>query len=240
LDLALRSKAEIVLGSLLVMRHRTPALAGVLALAVFLPAHFRGSGVERQVGALLLAGGTVGAVAASRLMSPGPALSAAWRVAGPGYLAPAGRLVGAGLVTLPFAWAAVLLVGWGIGEAASVGRLGAAVTVFTLATMAVVMAMTPLVGSSSAAAIGLAGVWVGGLSPSVVLVTLERWPAVQRPLVLAWNVLPLNWRAFRWAARDVAVDGVLLGIWIVGGIGIAAWSAAAGARWHRPRGGSGW
>ncbi|UCD25050.1 MAG: hypothetical protein JSW51_03770, partial [Gemmatimonadota bacterium] len=57
-----------------------------------------------------------------------------------------------------------------------------------------------------------------------IVAAFERWPFVQRVLVIAWNSLPLGWRAARWFERGTHGDALLLLGWLLLGIASAAWS----------------
>jgi len=68
----LAAKAEVVFGLQLVTRHRAPRLAALLGLGVAALAAVSAPSPERTARVVLLVGGTLAAVAASRLLSPGP------------------------------------------------------------------------------------------------------------------------------------------------------------------------
>ncbi|MBI2616239.1 MAG: hypothetical protein HYW52_11315, partial [Gemmatimonadetes bacterium] len=91
----LAAKAEVVFGLQLVTRHRAPRLAALLGLGVAALAAASEPSPERVARVVLLVAGTLAAVSASRLLSPGPALAAARMVVAPWWLVPTGRLAGA-------------------------------------------------------------------------------------------------------------------------------------------------
>jgi hypothetical protein len=146
---------------------------------------------------VVLAGGTLGAVAGALPMSPGAALTAARRTAAAWWIAPVGRLVGVGAAAGPLVGLAIAAVGWGGGGL--VGSLGtaAAVVPFSLSCVALGMVLGTVVGESTAGAVGFIAVWMGVLPPSAVHDLLTGVPYLQRPMVFVWNAMPLTWRARR-------------------------------------------
>jgi len=223
----LAAKAEIVLGALLVIRHRTPRLTALLVLAVvasgFLTRGGSGSPANSPWVVFVVAGSLV-AVSASRLLAPGAALAAGYRVAASWWLVPSARLVGALFVTFPLVAGAALVLGQPVGAGFSAGELISVTGLYAATLAALVLALTPAVGASAAAAIGFMAAWFGMLPPSAVSNAFERWPIVQRALVLAWNSLPLGWRATRWLERGTHGDGFLLFGWLLVGLATAAWA----------------
>jgi hypothetical protein len=95
---------------------------------------------------------------------------------------------------------------------------------FLSAWMAVAAGAAPLIGEAAAGFLSVLLVWIGGITPSSVQQLLAGAPYLQRPVVLAWNVLPLGWRAER-ATAGGATDPLLLGAWVVAGILVAAWGS---------------
>jgi len=234
--LLLAAKAEAVLAVHLVIRHRTPRLAALLLLVVVLSTVLRSQatdGAARSLENLLLVCGTLAAVSGSRLLAPGAALSAAYRVAARWWLVPAGRLAGAMLVVLPVVGVTTIAMGPSQGRGTGVVSVLLASCVYTGAVASTVTAATPVAGSSAAAALGLLLAWLGGLRPSAIYLALEPVPLVQRPLVFLWNVLPLNWRAVRWIEDGVSADALLLGGWLVAGVCVAGWAMPKMYRLHR-------
>ena len=230
--IGLAAKAEVVFGAQLVMRHRSPRLAVLLCLLVIGMAVARGRAdtVAGLAETALLVAGTLGAVGGSRLLAPGAALAAARRVAAGWWVVSTGRLIGALLVTLPIVAVAVLAV----GAEASPGKVGLVAMIYAAAVVAAVIAGTPLVGASAAAGLGLVGTWLGGIGPSGVSVMFESWPAVRGPVVLLWNVLPLEWRAARWLGEPNATDCIVLLSWIVLGLILSVWTTAVRFRSEAP------
>jgi hypothetical protein len=224
--------AEVLLGVLLVWRHRGSRLialfaATLLALGLLDP----GSGVTHSPQGLLLIGGSLAAVGGPRLLAPGPALLAARRVAASWWLAPAGRLAGALLLATPILLLGAVLQTPPEGTAA-VLRLAAIALIQAAALGGVAAALAPLTGATTAGVVGLGLAWLGGVPPSGIEELLGSWPYGQRAAVLAWNVLPLGWRGARWVTAGTAGDLVLLVGWVAAGIGLAAWAVA------RPRQGA--
>ena len=220
-------KAEIVLGALLVIRHRTPRLAALLVLAVVASSFLAGGGPGgpgHSQWLVFFGAGSLAAVSASRLLAPGAALAAGYRVAASWWLVPTARLVGSLLVTLPFVAGAALLLGQPVGAGLGASELVAVTGLYSATLAALVLALTPALGASAAAAIGFVTAWFGMLPPSAVSNAFERWPIVQRALVLAWNSLPLGWRAMRWLEGGTHSDGVVLFGWLLVGIATAAWA----------------
>jgi hypothetical protein len=219
-------KAEVVLGMLLVARHRSGRLVAVFAVTLLaLGLLDPGSGVTRSLHVLLLIGGSLGAVAGSRLLAPGPALLAARRVAARWWVAPAGRLLGALVLVAP-----LLALGAAIqkppGGMVAVVRLAAIALVQAAALVGLVAGLAPLTGATTAGTLGLVAAWLGGVPPSGIGELLGSWTYARRVAVLLWNVLPLGWRAARWAAGGPVRDPALLIGWIVAGVGLGAWAAA--------------
>jgi hypothetical protein len=100
--------------------------------------------------------------------------------------------------------------------------------------MSVTLAITPVVGASSAAVLGFLTAWFGIATPSTMQALLEKWPVFQGPAVLLWNTLPLHWRAASWIRDGCGIDILVLGVWTVAGMVGAAWTVAATHRSHRP------
>lgn len=230
----LRAKAEVVLGVLLVSRHRAVRLAtGLSVLLLALALAGPDDPVPRGSMSLLVVAGSLAVIAGSRLVAPGPAVAALRAAAGPWWLAPSGRLIGALLVVGAVVWGgAVVVVVPGAGWGAAV-RAGTAAWLCAGALGALTMAAAPLTGASAAGALGLLAAWLGGIPPSGVGELLGSWPLVARPLVLCWNVLPLAWRAARWEVAGGADAALLLG-WIAAGTGLTAWVVATVHRGERP------
>jgi hypothetical protein len=233
----LATKAEVVLASQLVLRHRTPRLAGFLVLvltALWFVRSKEDATLPPDSRTVLLIAGTLAAAAGSRLAAPGGALACAYRVAGPWWMVPVGRTIGSMLVTLPLVFVGVLVLGAPISALSGLCGLAIVTLVYTAVTTSCVLGCTPMLGSSAAATLGLAGTWFGAIPPSAVHVALAKWSVVQGPVVLLWNLLPLNWRAARLIARPGYSDSVVLLGWLLLGVGGAAWAIGAAHRAHRP------
>lgn len=217
----LRLKAEVAFGMQLVLRHRAPRFVAFLVALVVLLVRHGGGSPERLSRTLLLAAGTLAVAGASRVFAPGSALAAARRVAEPWWLAPCGRLAGVLLVVLAgTAAAAAVLYAEDVGAALTVL---AVCLLFAAAVAALTAALTPLVGASSATALGVVPVWFGSASPESVGRLLAMWPHAVRPVVVLWNVLPLGWRALALLAEPHAASALLLGAWLAVGLCGVAW-----------------
>lgn len=234
-------QAEVVIGVLLVLRHRTLLLAGLLVLILLVShmiAQSDGAATGSAVWVTLVVAGSLVAVAASRLLAPGANLAAAYRVAAAWWLVPAGRLVGGLAVTLPGVFAVALVVGATSVTAWQLVQLGLLTAGYAASAGALIMAVTPVVGASAAAALGFAVAWFGTVPPSGVSILLERWPLLQGPLVLLWNTLPLSWRAIRWLDRGGLVDPLVIVAWLPLAVATAAWTMTVCYRSQHPRPGS--
>lgn len=224
----LRLKAEIVMGGLLVGRDRAFRLSLILVLALLLMAGFAAAGTASSH-TLLVAAGTLGAVAGARLLAPGPALESVRRAAAAWWMPPVGRLAGSALFLAPVVGAAVLALGLPAEHWVGTVRRGVLAWGYGMTWAACSLALAPILGASPAAALGVLAVWLGGMPPSAVHELLRGAAVLQGPVVLLWNVLPLGWRAHR-ALAGSGMDAAVLGTWVLLGIGIAAW---AGGRPHR-------
>lgn len=222
-------KAEAVLGLLLVVRHRAVRLTGLLAAVITALAAARPAENGRTSQTVLLVGGSLAAVAATRLLASGAALTAARWVGGPGWLAPGGRLVGAMLVVVPCTAVSALLLARP-GATDSLGGLVPVVVVYSAAIGALALALTPLLGASSAATCVLLAAWLGGAPPATVAMALSPWPYARGLILWLWKGLPLEWRAQRWLASGGSFDGALLVLWIAWGIAVAAWATSMSPR----------
>ncbi|MBI4501622.1 MAG: hypothetical protein HY700_10705 [Gemmatimonadetes bacterium] len=230
-------KAEVVLAFQLILRHRAPRLALLLAGSLMLIA-FAGDPASRDSGVrertMALVAGVLAAVAASRLLAAGAPLWSVRRTASPWLLAPAGRLAAAVLfaaVPVVIATLVIRSADWFLGGALVTA---AKLTVYAAAVAACTMALTPLIGASAAATMGLLGASLGAIPPSAIAVTLEHRPFARGAAVLVWNSLPLGWRAVRWAIKGGPSDGGVLTCWILLGIGAAVLVVAR----HAPSGGA--
>ena len=111
------------------------------------------------------------------------------------------------------------------GGAFEAFRSTAVATLSAAAVAAAVMALTPLLGASASAALGLVAALAGGALPSQVGLLLQAWPLARAPLVMCWNVLPLSWRAARWLAEGGVGDLAWLTAWLLFGLAAAEWAA---------------
>ena len=221
--LLLAAKAEVILGLQLVTRHRTVRLAAWLAVGVTAATAASAPSVDRVAHVMLWIGGTLAALAGSRLLASGPALAAARIVVAPWWLPPAGRLLGALCAAVPaMLGAGVALLAASHG-AAPVARMAGVTTVYAGALAAEVMALAPQVGATGAAGFGILAVWLGAASPPTVAELLAGWPVVAHLVAWAWAALPLPWRALRWLAEPRFADPALLLSWASLGIGLAGW-----------------
>ena len=233
LPLLLGAKAEIVFGTLLVMRNRAVRLSCALALTA--GALLSVQEVERFPGAqeprmTFLIVGTLAAVAGSRLLAPGGALAASRQVATVWWLVPLGRLTGALLVVLPVAAVPAFAT---VRVDVNPMLYGISVFVLAAAVASFSSSLAPMVGSSAGVTVAIAAVWIGALPTDTVHAWAERWPAVQQALAVLWNTLPLPWRADRILIARSSSDAVVLVGWIAFGFVVAGWASTAA--WPRSR-----
>jgi hypothetical protein len=220
-------KADVVLGAQLVSRHRSPRLAAILALVLL-----GAAGTQTSVAGLaraplaLSAAGMLAAVAGSRLFAPGGALAAHRAVAATWWITPVGRLAGGLLLVHALSLAGAGLVVLPGAAVSSAVRVSFALILYGTAVAAATAALTPTLGSSPAAVLGLVSAWLGVIPPSGLAGLLSSWPVLARPLVWLWNVLPLPWRAARWISRGDPADPALLAAWVAVGVAALAWSAS--------------
>jgi hypothetical protein len=227
-NLSLAAKAELVFGMLLPARHRSVRLAATLAVAIVALGVSGGAArnPDASVYLTLIVAGSLAAVAGSRLMAPGAALSAARHAACRWWLPPAGRLVGTAALLVPtVAVCAVGLLG-PHADWTAVTSLSVIAWVYATATAALVQAATPFLGASAAGTAVLLLVWTGGVPPSAWQELLQGLPHLQRPLVIGWNVLPTAWRAHRWWTGGYGSDVAVLTSWVVMGTLVSAWGAS--------------
>jgi hypothetical protein len=117
---------------------------------------------------------------------------------------------------------------------AEVARLGVVTACYVASGAALVMAVTPVMGASGAAAAGFIFAWFGTVPPSGVSAMVERWPLVQGPMVLIWNTLPLGWRAIRWFEHANSADPALIAVWFPVAVCAAAWTMTVCYRSQHP------
>lgn len=221
---ALAFKAEVVMGAHLVMRHRAPRIALLLSLLflvlLLIREQFARAPVD-QVSVVLLIAGTLAAVTGSRPLAPGSALVDAWRVAAQWWVVPLGRLVGVLIVVLPIVAIATLVFGAGAFGAHGI-RLMLIASFYAGAVTALIMAITPRVGASAAALLGVVVAWLGALPPSAFHELLRPVPAGDPLIHALWSVAPIPSRAAA-AFDEMTFLGVLLfAIWIVASTCFAA------------------
>ncbi|UCD24724.1 MAG: hypothetical protein JSW51_02060, partial [Gemmatimonadota bacterium] len=160
--LLLAVKAEIVLGVLLVLRHRTPRLAAVLVIVVVATSLLAGGdndGPAQLQWVVFVIAGSLVAVSASRVLAPGAALSAAYRVGAAWWLVPSARLSGALCVPLLIVVGVTLVMDHSAGGVSSAGRMVCVIGLYATALAALVMALTAVLGASAGAAIGFMAAW---------------------------------------------------------------------------------
>lgn len=218
----LAAKAEVVLGLQFVTRHRAPRLAALLGLGLAALAAASEPSAERVARVSLLVAGTLAAVSASRLLSPGPALATARMVVAPWWLVPSGRLAGALCVVGPATLGIALALAWASPQDAPVAGPVAVALVYAACVTACTMAMAPWWGASAAASLGFLGVWCGVAPPSAMAALFSGWVPLQRIAIWLWNILPLPWRALRWLESGGFGDPLLLLTWTLMGLGLAA------------------
>lgn len=227
-DVSLPAKAEVVLGMLLPARHRSVRLATTLAVAIVALGVSGGAARNPDASSYLtlIVAGSLAAVAGSRLMAPGAALSAARHAACRWWLPPAGRLVGMAVLLAPtVAVCAAVLLG-PHADWTAVTRLSLIAWMYATATAALVQAASPFLGASAAGAAVLLLVWTSGVPPSVWQEVLQGLPYLQRPLVVGWNLLPTAWRAHRGWTGGYGSDVAVLASWVVIGTLVAAWGVS--------------
>jgi hypothetical protein len=225
--LLLGAKAEVVIGTLLVVRNRAVRIACGLALttgvllsvqeAERIPCAHRPATVS-------LIAGTLAAVAGSRLLAPGAALAASRHVATRWWLVPFGRLVGALLVVLPVVTVTVFALGLAEVEPF---QFSMALTIYSAAVASLAFSFAPVVGSSAAVVATLVTVWIGALPTSAVQATVGKWPLLQHVLALLWKVFPLHWRVEQILTTRSSADMFVLIGWIVFGVVFSGWATAA-------------
>ena len=224
-------KAQAVFAMLVTTRHRAVRMAIALTTAIVLfEAVTAGVGHSQMGGSVLVVGGWLSAVAASRILSPGAALDAARRVAGPWWLAPAGRLLGTMALVVPVTWVTAALLTSGSGAWPDLVRTCVGAALYVSALAALVMALTPLWGATAAGTLGLMLAVLGVVPPSEMAQLTVTWPLVQRPVVLMWNWLPLGWRAAHWMRYGGVRHVAILALWVGAGVALASWTIA---RWYR-------
>lgn len=224
----LRLKAEIAFGVQLVVRHRAPRFVALLLVLVVLLVRHGGTSPEHVRRTLLLVAGTLAVAGASRAFTPGAALAAARRVAGPIWLAPCGRLAGVLLVVFAGTAAAAAVL---YAEEVGAGSVALVVSLlFAAAVGALTAALTPIVGASSAAALGFLPAWFGSVSPDAVARLLRTWPHAVRPVVVLWHILPLPWRALEFLGDPHPAPLLLLAGWLAVGLVGVAWAVERPSR----------
>jgi hypothetical protein len=230
-------KAEIVFGLQLVLRHRAPRLALLLAAAliVLILAGSTGESPLVRRDTIVLIGGVLATVAGSRVLVIGAPLNSVQSTASPWLLAPTGRLAAIVLFTSVPVLAAALFTMGARGSVLLAIQVAAQATLFAAALAAPVMALTPLMGASGAAGLGLLVALFGAVPPSEVAAALSSWPVLRNLAVLCWNTLPLPWRASRWLVAGGVADPALLGCWTALGLGGAALVASGRGCWQTGR-----
>lgn len=238
MSLPLQLKAEVVLAMQLVSRHRSVRLAALLSVLLTAALAVGESEGGKHQSMVLVVTGMLCAVAGSRIFAPGGALTAARITAAPWWVAPSGRLVGAGCVVYPLALVSIASLVAPAGGAEVAIRVCFIVGVLGIAMLGVVAALTPLVGASAGAALGFMAAWLGAIPPSAIHGLLDSARFIQRPLVALWNVLPLPWRAVRWLSQGQAGDAALLIVWGALAAVLVAWSTnryfRVDRRWEVP------
>ncbi len=227
---ALAFKAEVVMGAHLVMRHRAPRIALLLSLLflvlLLIREQFARAPVDRD-GVVLLIAGTLAAVTGSRPLAPGAAVADAWRVAAQWWLVPLGRLVGVQIVVLPIVAIATLVFGSGAFGSDGI-RLMLVASFYAGAVAALIMAITPRVGASAAALLGVVVGWLGALPPSTFRELLRPLPAGDTLIYSLWSVAPIPSRAAAAVNEMTFLSVVLFTIWIIASVCFAASVVSSG------------
>jgi hypothetical protein len=216
-------KAEVVLASLLVVRHRAPRFALLFAgaiLAILVLDDSPDALVVRRNGLALIAG-LLAAVSSARVLARGGALASVRGLPSPAHVSPAGRLTGVVVfVVLPLTAASLLLVAprWGVAETCRF-LLSASLPAAALAS--ILMALTPLTGATTATVSGIIASVLGGIPPADIVSALSSWPFIRGVAMAAWDVLPLAWRTGQWLDHGGSWHLVLMGAWIVAGVALS-------------------
>ncbi len=140
----------------------------------------------------------------------------------PWWLVPAGRLVGALLLVGPMTIGVALALAAASSQSAPLAGPVAVACAYALCVAACVMGATPFWGASGASAVGFLGVLLGASPPSAIAMLFAGWGPFQHILVWLWNVAPLPWRAAHWLAAGGWADLLILVVWTLIGLGLAA------------------
>ncbi len=216
-------KAEVVLASLLVVRHRAPRFALLLAagiLAILVLDDSPDAFLVRRNGLALVAG-LLAAVSAARVLARGGALASVRGLPSHPYVSPAGRLTAVVVfVVFPLAAASVLLVAsrWGVVQA---GQVLICASLPAVALASILMALTPLTGATTATVSGILASVLGGIPPADMASALASWPLIRDLALAAWEILPLAWRAGQWFDHGGLWHPLVLSAWIVAGAAMA-------------------
>lgn len=237
LTLLLGAKAEVVFGTLLVARNRAVLLACVLALVlggvISVQEVERFPGAHQTLTAFLVVG-TLSAVAGSRLFAPGAAFAASRRVVATWWLVPVGRLIGALSVILPVS--AVTVFAMELTDSDPFLLALSAIT-YSAAVASFSFTLATIVGSSTAAVITLATIWVGVFPSAAVHDLAERWPVARQALILLADTLPIPPRADRLLVLHDPKDAIVLCGWISVGFVATCWVTSRPTRLRRKSGG---
>jgi len=215
----------MVLAWQLITRHRAPRLALVLVatLVALLKVERDPLTLAARQHGLVLIAGILSSIAASRLTSRGAALGSIRRVSSAWWVPTMGRLCGAlCFVLLPVVLAAGILLP--VSSLFSELPPLLAITLPYLAVMSsLVMALTPMVGASAGATVGLLVNVGGAFPPSHLSALLERWPHLEVGVVSVWKSLPLSWHVSHWLVLGGTADPLVLAVWVAFGIAGTAW-----------------
>lgn len=218
-------KAEIVMGALLVLRHRAVRLVAVLALATVLVSSVQDQGpmprTDHMSGTIFIVAGWLAAVAGSRALAPGPALAASRHVAAQWWLIPYGRLAGTLVLLLPAVNVAALCLRAG-GSADSFATL-LAVTVYSTSIAALVLAIAPALGGSAASLAGIFIVLLGSIGHFGIEPALVDRSFLAAILHTSSRIFPTPAMAANLVAAHGVVDLLVLMGWVGGGVLAAGW-----------------
>lgn len=181
MSVILAFKAEVVLGFLLVSRHRAPRAIAVLGIVLALAVGAAPRPAPESHVAWLSIAGVVAAVLCSRLLARGATLESVRQAVVDPKLAVTGRFLGGMLLVVPL----VVGVGLVIGKGGGPGDFAEAVR-YAVAIGAVTACVTAVAGASGAAIGGLTVVLVGAALAS------GRYPGVDPRIELLWNALPIS------------------------------------------------
>lgn len=224
-SILLAAKAEIVLGALLVMRHRVVRVVAVLALVTVLVSSVQYRDpiplTDHLSGTTFIIAGALAAVAGSRALAPGPALAASRHVAAQWWLIPYGRLAGTLLLLLPAVNVAAFCLR--AGTAGSSATL-MAVTVYSTSIAALVLSIAPAIGGSAASLAGLFTVLLGSISNLGIEPAVVDRSFLSAVFHASTKIFPTPVMAANLVGAQGVVELLVLVGWVGGGVLAAGWA----------------